>query len=81
MCCRSHLPQLGMVGYFSGVVQAPLTAFIIVTEMTRENDMALPLMSCALLAFGVSRMICPHPLYKALAVPFRQPTNPEEAAG
>ena len=72
---------LGMVGYFSGVVQAPLTAFIIVTEMTRETDMALPLMSCALLAYGVSRMVCPHPLYKALAVPFRQPRHVEDASG
>ncbi len=72
---------LGMVGYFSGVVQAPLTAFIIVTEMTRENDMALPLMSCSLLAYGVSRMVCPHPLYKALAAPFRQPKNAETAGG
>ncbi len=72
---------LGMVGYFSGVVQAPLTAFIIVTEMTRENDMALPLMSCSLLAYGVSRMVCPHPLYKALATPFRQPKNTETAGG
>ena len=72
---------LGMVAYFSGVVQAPLTAFIIVTEMTRESDMALPLMSCALLAYGVSRMVCPHPLYKALATPFRQPRNAEEASG
>jgi H+/Cl- antiporter ClcA len=72
---------LGMVGYFSGVVQAPLTAFIIVTEMTRESDMALPLMSCSLLAYGVSRMVCPHPLYKALATPFRQPRNTEKASG
>jgi H+/Cl- antiporter ClcA len=77
----SAIALLGMVGYFSGVVQAPLTAFIIVTEMTRESDMALPLMSCALLAYGVSRMVCPHPLYKALAAPFRQTKNAEAAKG
>jgi H+/Cl- antiporter ClcA len=64
------LALLGMVAYFAGVVQAPLTAFVIVTEMTRESDMALPLMSCALIGYGVSRMVCPHPLYKALAQPF-----------
>lgn len=72
---------LGMVAYFSGVVQAPLTAFIIVTEMTRESDMALPLMSSALIAYGVSRVVCPHPLYKALARPFMQGRAIEESAG
>jgi H+/Cl- antiporter ClcA len=72
---------LGMVAYFSGVVQAPLTAFIIVTEMTRESDMALPLMSCALIAYGVSRLVCPHPLYKVLARPFMRGRALEQSAG
>jgi H+/Cl- antiporter ClcA len=72
---------LGMVAYFSGVVQAPLTAFIIVTEMTRESDMALPLMSCALIAYGVSRMVCPHPLYKVLARPFMRARALEDSSG
>jgi H+/Cl- antiporter ClcA len=28
---------LGMVSYFAGVVQAPITAFVIVTEMTDDH--------------------------------------------
>ena len=28
---------LGMVSYFAGVVQAPITAFVIVTEMTERS--------------------------------------------
>jgi H+/Cl- antiporter ClcA len=60
-----------MVGYFSGAVQAPITAFVIVLEMTRDSDMALPLMAVSLVAYGVSRLVCPRPLYKTLAKAFR----------
>jgi H+/Cl- antiporter ClcA len=62
---------LGMVGYFSGVVQAPLTAFVIVVEMTRDAEMALPLLAVSLIASGLSRLVCPRPVYKALAKNFR----------
>jgi len=58
---------LGMVGYFAGVVQAPLTATVIVLEMTENQRMTIPLMATAMLAFGVSRLICRRPLYGALA--------------
>ncbi|MHB1091375.1 chloride channel protein [Thiobacillus sp.] len=58
---------IGMAAYFSGVVQAPMTAFVIVMEMTGNHDMMVPLMLAALLATAVSRIVCPRPLYKALA--------------
>lgn len=58
---------LGMVGYFTGVVQAPITAVVIVIEMTSDQGLTLPLMSVALIAFVVSRLVCPEPLYRALA--------------
>lgn len=61
---------LGMVAYFAGVVQAPVTAFVIVIEMTDNHDMILPLMAASLLAAGVSRIVCRRPLYKALADQF-----------
>jgi H+/Cl- antiporter ClcA len=62
---------LGMVAYFAGVVQAPVTAFVIVIEMTRDSDMALPLMATSLIAHGFSRLVCPQPIYKALSKSFR----------
>ena len=68
------LVVLGMVSYFAGVVQAPLTAFVIVVEMTRDSDMALPLLAAALIAYAFSRFVCPRPVYKALAKSFR-PTH------
>lgn len=61
---------LGMVAYFAGVTQAPLTTFVIVMEMTDNHGIVLPLMSTALIAHGVSRIVCPEPLYKALAQNF-----------
>ena len=61
---------LAVVGYFSGVVRAPITAFVIVIEMTDNHNMVLPLMAAALIASGTSRLICPRPLYKTLADAF-----------
>ncbi len=58
---------LGMVAYFSGVVQAPITATLIVMEMTDNQRMTIPLMATAFLAFGVSRLVCRRPIYSALA--------------
>jgi len=64
---------LGMVAYFAGVVQAPITAFVIVMEMTDNHTMAIPLMAAAMIAYATSRLVCPVPLYKALAVRFLAP--------
>jgi H+/Cl- antiporter ClcA len=61
---------LGMTGYFAGVVQAPITTFVIVTEMTDNHQLMVPLMATALLAAGTSRLICPRPVYKALSEGF-----------
>ena len=61
---------LGMVGYFAGVVQSPLTAFIIVMEMTNNQDMLLALITTSFIAHGVSHLVCPQPIYHALSRAF-----------
>jgi H+/Cl- antiporter ClcA len=61
---------LGMVAYFAGVVQAPITAFIIVLEMTDNHNMAVPLMMAALIAYGGARFIGARPIYQALSENF-----------
>ena len=61
------LVVLGMVAYFSGVVQAPITAFVIVAEMTNDHAMVVPLMLTSLIGFAVSRLICHEGVYHALA--------------
>lgn len=58
---------LGMVSYFAGVVQAPITAFVIVTEMTNDHAMVVPLMLAALIAHAHSRVVCREGIYHALA--------------
>lgn len=61
---------LGMVGYFSGVVQTPITAFIIVMEMVDNQDIVLALMATSLIATGASKLVCRKPIYVALAENF-----------
>jgi len=58
---------LGMVSYFAGVVQAPITAFVIVTEMTQNHAMVVPLMAASLIAWAVSRTMNKEGIYHALA--------------
>ncbi len=58
---------LGMVSYFTGVVQAPITSFVIVSEMTDNNSMLVPLMAAALIANACSRLICKEGVYHALS--------------
>lgn len=60
------LIALGMTGFLAAVTQAPMTAFIIVMEMVDGYSLVLSLMTCALLASSVSRVLC-RPLYHRLA--------------
>ena len=69
---------LGMVAYFAGVTQAPITAFVIVMEMTDNHEMLLPLMAAAFIAKICSRLICPTPLFHTMAQNFiSKPATPK----
>jgi H+/Cl- antiporter ClcA len=57
---------LGMAAYFAGVTQTPLTAAVIVSEMTLDQRMILPLMAASLLAAGIARLVWRDSLYQAL---------------
>jgi H+/Cl- antiporter ClcA len=72
---------LGMVAYFCGVVQSPITAFIIVMEMTNDQDMLLALIATSFIAYGASRLVCPQPIYHALSVAFLRAEENAVAAG
>ena len=61
---------LGMVAYFAGVTQAPITAFVIVMEMIDNHEMVLPLMAAAFIAKACSRLVCPAPLFHTTAMNF-----------
>lgn len=64
---------LGMIAYFVGVVRAPLTAVIIISETTASRGLIIPLFATALIADVVSAMVCKERLYHGLAKPFLQP--------
>lgn len=58
---------LGMAGYFAGVVQAPMTAFVIILEMTGNHDGVIAIMAASMLGYITSRMISAEPLYHGLS--------------
>ncbi|MET3584112.1 H+/Cl- antiporter ClcA [Pseudorhizobium tarimense] len=62
--------MLGMAGYFSGVVQAPMTAFVIIIEMTGNHEAVIPIMAASMLGYITSRIIAPEPLYHGLSRAF-----------
>ena len=66
---------IGMVAFFSAVVQAPLTAVIIVMEMTDEHILILPFMVTAFLSQAIGKRMMPVPLYKYLASIYFKPTS------
>jgi H+/Cl- antiporter ClcA len=57
----------GMVAFFSGAVRAPLTAVIIVMEMTDKHELIFPFMIAALIGQGLGKLFLPVPLYRFLA--------------
>jgi H+/Cl- antiporter ClcA len=67
---------LGMVAYFTGVVRAPITGFVIVSEMSGDHGMLVPLMAAALIADLVARLINHEGVYHMLAKRFvRSPSD------
>jgi len=67
----SAIGLLGMAGYFVGVVRSPLTAVLIIYEMTDSREMVLPLIATALIADVVSHIVCHESLYHGLARAYR----------
>jgi H+/Cl- antiporter ClcA len=59
--------MLFMVAYFSGVVQSPITVFVIMLEMTDARYVTLPLMLAAIIAYECSSLVCSKGIYEALA--------------
>jgi H+/Cl- antiporter ClcA len=66
----SAVVLLGMAAYFAGVTQAPITAFVIINEMTDARGMVIPLMIAAFIGYGISRLVLRRSLYHALAQSF-----------
>ncbi|MEZ2132578.1 MULTISPECIES: chloride channel protein [unclassified Sinorhizobium] len=58
---------LGMAGYFAGVVQAPMTAFVIILEMTGDHEAVISIMAVSMIGYVTSRILSREPLYHGLS--------------
>jgi len=61
---------LGMCAYFAGVVRAPLTAVIILSETTASRGLLLPMFATAFIADWASQGVCREKLYHGLSKSF-----------
>ncbi|MEY2777526.1 MAG: hypothetical protein RLY30_1624 [Pseudomonadota bacterium] len=64
---RQMLVLVGMTAFLAGVVQAPVTATVIVMEMTSSQDQFMSLMLSSVIATLVARSISRASLYEILA--------------
>jgi H+/Cl- antiporter ClcA len=73
---------LGMAGYFVGVVRAPLTGVIILSETTGTTSAILPLFVACLIGDWAGSLVCRERLYHALSQDFvPQKRAPEAKLG
>ncbi len=57
---------VGMAAFFTGVVRAPLTGIVLVTEMTANVTMLLPMLGACFAAMLVPTLLSDPPLYDSL---------------
>ena len=86
LICRLAFPDLdiqpegfavvGMAAFFTGVVRAPLTGIVLVTEMTASVTMLLPMLGACFVAMLVPTLLRDAPIYDAL----REHTTARERA-
>ena len=69
------LAILCMAAYLSGVVQAPITSFVIVSEMTENHALIIPIMLASLIANACAKLICEEGVYQALSLRFLTPQD------
>ena len=56
-----------MAAYLAGAVGAPITSFVIVSELVRDQSMIIPLMIATIIASVASKSVCPQLLYHTLS--------------
>lgn len=66
---------LGMAAFLSGTIQAPITSFVIIFEMTGHHQMLLPVMLASLIAFMTARLLGAAHLYPTLSTRYQYLLN------
>lgn len=62
---HTHFALVGMAGLCAATAHAPITAILLVFEMTGDYGLILPLMLCSILASITARLIDPDSIYTA----------------
>jgi H+/Cl- antiporter ClcA len=62
----NNLIILGMAGYFTAIVKAPITGIILITEMTGSFSHILPICIVSMIAYIVSDIMKSKPIYESL---------------
>ena len=57
---------VGLAAFFTGVVRAPLTGIVLVTEITGSVTMLLPMLGACFAAMLVPTLLRDEPIYDAL---------------
>jgi CIC family chloride channel protein len=57
---------VGMAAFFTGVVRAPLTGIVLVTEMTANVTLLLPMLAACFVAMLVPTLLRDPPIYDSL---------------
>ena len=57
---------VGMAAFFTGVVRAPLTGIVLITEMTANVTMLLPMLAACFTAMLVPTLLRNAPIYDSL---------------
>jgi chloride channel protein, CIC family len=57
---------VGMAAFFAGVVRAPITGLVLVTEMTANVTMLLPMLGACFTAMLVPTLLGDPPIYESL---------------
>ena len=60
--------MIGMAAFLSGTIQAPITSFVIIFEMTGGHQLLTPIMLGSLVAFMVARFLGAQHLYQTLSL-------------
>ena len=76
VACRLLLPGLGtppvafavvgMAAFFTGVVRAPITGIVLITEMTAGSSLLLPMLGACFAAMLVPTLLRNEPIYDSL---------------
>jgi len=62
---------VGMAAFFTGVVRAPLTGLVLVTEMTASVTLLLPMLGACFVAMLVPTLLRDPPIYDSLSAKLR----------